>query len=92
MLPALSSDVSRAEASVREGYESGLARAVEAVAGGVPLASPSARTQAAWVLLSFLTGAVELARAVSDPMTADAISSAACDAILGLIRGWSEDG
>lgn len=77
-LPVLSPDVMRADDQTREVYTAELHRLMKEVASGLaaqrPDQSETAHEDRAIVLLSMLSGAAVLSRAVSDPDFADRIA------------------
>jgi len=85
-LPSLSPDVVRADPETRRAYEAELRRIVAEIASGLPNRSPTAREDAAIVLLALLSGGVTLARAVSDPALSDRIAQAVGRQALAMTR------
>jgi len=73
-LPTFTSDVSRSSGPTRTAYSEALKRIVELVAKGLRGRNREAR---AWQILSLLSGAAGMARAVADPAMRAAIIEAA---------------
>lgn len=85
-LQSLTPDVQRADPSIKVAFEERATRAVEAIAQG--LAGHSATREArAWALLSLLTGAVTMTRAVDDEEVGARIAAGAREAALAFTRG-----
>lgn len=75
-LPSLSADAARAPADVRRAYTVELTLVVRRIAAGLTGAAREAR---AWQLLSVLSGAAAMARALDDPASRSAVLRAAED-------------
>lgn len=76
-LQSLSPEVGRAAIDVRAVYQDGMLKVVEQVAKGLPEGTLAERRKRAWTLLACLSGAVTIARAVSDPDISREIAKAA---------------
>jgi len=76
-LQSLTTEVARADASVRSAFETELRNVASTIAAGPKSANAPADVDEAYAALATLIGAVTLARAVSDPMLAERIASSA---------------
>ncbi|WP_168204183.1 TetR/AcrR family transcriptional regulator [Aliikangiella coralliicola] len=76
-LPGLSVDVSRSEKEVHVAYESQLVQAVKIITSGLPGSNTNKKKKIAWSILSTLSGAVIMSRAVDDEKIASEIAEAA---------------
>lgn len=66
-MQSLSTDVLRAEGTVRAVYREAMERVAACVADGLPGGDAADRLRRAWAILAALAGGVTLARAVDDP-------------------------
>lgn len=73
-LPSLTADAARAPAEARQAYTAELARVAAQIAAGLDGPEREVRS---WQLLSVLSGAAAMARAVDDPAAREAILEAA---------------
>lgn len=82
-MQSLSPDVARADPETRAVYRAGMMRVVERIAAGLPSGTAVERNARAWRLVSLLSGAVTLARAVGDAdigaRIADVVAATAAD-------------
>ena len=85
-LQSLTPEVARAGRETRAAYEAELVRVVEAVAAGLPEATPAARKKLAWAILAMLSGGVTLARASDDSRLGAQVAGALKAAIASLIE------
>lgn len=85
-LQSLTPDVQRADPEIRAAFKKQTARAVEAIAQGLK-EDAATREAKAWALVSLLTGAVTMARAVDDKAVAAKIAEGARTAALALTKG-----
>ncbi|MDB6062040.1 MAG: TetR/AcrR family transcriptional regulator [Verrucomicrobiaceae bacterium] len=74
---SLTSEVGRAPATIKKEFETKMIEVIEAIAGGLKSGSIEQRRQKAWGLMSVLTGAVTMARAVNDQAIGESIALAA---------------
>ena len=84
-LPGLSADVARAGDNVHLAYQQQLTKLVDAISDGNPGETPPLRKQTAFSLLSVLTGAVMMSRAVENETLATEIAMAAAQAAKNLV-------
>jgi TetR/AcrR family transcriptional repressor of nem operon len=70
---ALVEDIARAPQETRQAYTEGLIRSLEGLASRFPATSPEDARVRALGVFSVLVGALQTARAVSDPVLSDAI-------------------
>lgn len=76
-MPALTAEIAREPAKVRQAFTAALEEFVAQLMDYVPGATPEARHDAALVLAAGMAGAVALARAVDDPTLSDRLLLAA---------------
>jgi TetR/AcrR family transcriptional repressor of nem operon len=81
IVPSLTGDISRGNQAVKASYEAHMAEVVEAMTEGLP----HMNTSSVWALVSLLSGAVSMARAVDDVVVAKTILTSGRDAIERLI-------
>lgn len=67
-------------------YEQEMRKVVQIIADGLSGADDAARTARAWALLSTLSGAVTLSRALNDDALAEQVAVAARTAALAIIE------
>ena len=91
-LQSLTGEVARADADMREAFETELKAVIEATAAGMSAASEVDRRADATALLALLAGGVSMARAVKDPLMADEIAVAVRRAACRLDGGRAEAG
>jgi TetR/AcrR family transcriptional regulator, transcriptional repressor for nem operon len=70
-IQVLTPEVARADMPAREIYQAELLKIIDAIAKGLPQATPSERKSRAWALISLLVGAVTIARAAADKAVSD---------------------
>lgn len=85
-IQSLSAEVARAGESMRALYEQEMRKVVQIIADGLSGADDAARTARAWALLSTLSGAVTLSRALNDDALAEQVAVAARTAALAIIE------
>ncbi|MEQ1548771.1 MAG: TetR/AcrR family transcriptional regulator [Chakrabartia sp.] len=85
-LQSLTPDVQRADPATKAAFEERAARAVEAIAQGLK-GEVVTRDARAWALLSLLTGAVTMARAVADEAIGTRIAEGARAAAIVIAAG-----
>jgi TetR/AcrR family transcriptional repressor of nem operon len=85
-LQSLSPEVGRSDPEIRAVYEAKLLQVVDAVADGLEGGSRADRKKRAWALLSILSGAVTLARAVEDEKASSKIAASIRSAALNAAR------
>lgn len=85
-LQSLTPDVQRADPATKAAFEERAARVVEAIAQGLK-GEVATRDARAWALLSLLTGAVTMARAVEDEAVAARIAEGARAAAIVIVAG-----
>lgn len=90
-LQSLIPEVGRAEASVRAAVQGHLDALVRTVADGLPSGKDCDQLGRAWALLSMLSGAVSLARAMSDQVASDCLATAVKKAALELALAVPEE-
>ncbi len=81
-LPTLSFDVARAGSGAKQAFEQSIRNAIVEMQAAEPFAGEPDGAERAVAMLSVLTGAMVIARAVSDPKTAASITEAARRAAL----------
>ena len=82
---SLTSEVGRASADVKAEFEAKMAEVIDAIAGGLKGGTKKARQKKAWALISVLSGAVTMARAIEDESTGETIAAAARQLALTLV-------
>jgi TetR/AcrR family transcriptional repressor of nem operon len=78
VMPTLSADVSRSDASVRQAYKSSMKELIRKMALVLP-GNPAAREKKAWTILAIMVGAVLVAQALPSGKEADKILEAALE-------------
>jgi AcrR family transcriptional regulator len=81
-LPTLSVEVARADNNAKKAFEESITEAIKEMASDKPFAGKSDAEDRAVAVLSVLTGAMVIARAVRDPKTAQMITESARRAAL----------
>lgn len=81
---ALLDEIGRCDVSVREAYTQGAASMIEAIARHLDDGDPQRTEERAIALFSLLVGALQTARAVTDPALSEQILAAAMSAALSL--------
>lgn len=75
-LQSLTPEVQRSDDAIKVAFEERTQAVIDAIAGGLP-GDAATRTARAWALLSILTGAVTLSRAMADDATGEKIAASA---------------
>ncbi|AKJ30051.1 TetR/AcrR family transcriptional regulator [Caldimonas brevitalea] len=91
-LQSLTPEVVRAEATVRDLYQSELAKVIDVIAKGLPQPNAAERRNSAWALISMLSGAVTIARAMHDAPQAAKVAKAVRPAAIAVARSASGAG
>jgi TetR/AcrR family transcriptional repressor of nem operon len=82
---ALLDEISRSDPAVREAYSTGLQSVVDALARRVDPADPASAAPTVMTAFALLIGALQLARAVTDPALSDRILTDGIDTALQLL-------
>jgi len=90
-LPGLSVDVARAPKEVHIAYENQLIEAANIIANSLHSTNHSHNEETAWSLLSILTGAVIMARAIDNEIIANEIAIAASNNAKQMIKASSDE-
>lgn len=87
---SLTPEVARADDELKHRFQEGMRTVVEQIASGFRGESQQRRREKAWTLISILTGAVTMARAVPDPSIRGIVVNGARTAALGLAHQESD--
>jgi len=87
VLQTLTPEVGRGAPQARIAFEAGLQSVVEEVALGLVRVPEGERKARAWALLSLLSGAVTVARAMADPIAGRQVADAARVAARSMVSG-----
>jgi TetR/AcrR family transcriptional regulator, transcriptional repressor for nem operon len=83
VMPTLSADVSRSNASVRQAYQLSMKELIRKMAQLLP-GTPSNREKKAWTILALMVGAVSVAQALPAGKEADKILEAALERAISI--------
>lgn len=87
---SLTPEVARADEDLKKRFQEGMQTVVDQIAAGLRGGSVERRREKAWTLISILTGAVTMARAVPDPSVKTVIVNGARTAALGFAHQESD--